>query len=377
MRVLFITAAPPDQMVGGGGTAARSILRLFRDPPLNATVELCCLRDRPPRVPHRLRQLFALLRGIITGHASKVLISFPNAEISRFIERLLLQNYDLIAINGSEFFWLALYFPPKKIVIGFAHNVEADLYASQTAILRKLPLIGRCFERDLAKLREVETAGAARVRNILCLSADDAAEFERLAPGTRALIQPTTFDYQRYQRDTRVRDRPLKLGFLAKYDWWPNRAAVTWLLDEVMPALSPRCAQLLLFGPGAERFKGAAPNVIIKGFVESLNEVWDQSDIIVCPAVVGFGINIKFVEAIYNGCPVLATTLAGSGIDLEPDPAVLLLDGADKWIEFIKSKAATEFANRTPICANSMRFEQSAAATRFAQFVRSSEGLDG
>jgi hypothetical protein len=89
----------------------------------------------------------------------------------------------------------------------------------------------------------------------------------------------------------------------------------------------------------------------------------------ICPMRSGSGINIKFIEAIYNGCPVLATPLTGRGLGEIKDPAVVFLDGAEAWIEFLRGPGALALAQRSPAPALSDRFSARDAGAALKSFL--------
>jgi hypothetical protein len=322
-------------------------------------------------LPHRVRQLAALARAGLGDLPAKSLYDASAAAIRRAKDALASSTHDLVVFNGGDLYFLAHVLAPSRPSIGLALNVEGDLYETQTAGIRALPFAGRYVARDLAKLRRVEADGLRRLGGIVCVSSEDAARFATIAPDTPRLVLPTTFDYVPYEREAaRGVRRPLRLGLLAKYRWWPNAEAVEWFIGNVLSKLPAGCAELHLFGYGAQRFSGRHPAVVVHGFVADLHEVWRDSDVVVCPIVSGSGINVKLVEAVYNRVPVIATSHALRGLPPLDDPAIVRLDGAEAWIEFLAGPEVEALARRIPSRAVSERFSTRAAAPALAEFVR-------
>lgn len=347
-RVLFITALTPELIVGGGGTAARSLLDLLRRIPNIDRVDVLALRNKKPRLPHRLRQLRALLLSAWSALPSKSHFDLTRDFGVRLARQLEGAAYDIIIINGGELFFIAGDLPKGVVKIGVEHNIELELYHAQSAKVRALPLIGGFFERDAEKLKRTEISGIESLHNLICLSNDDAQAAKALVPGCRVLALPTSFSYAPYRRAVdREPSSPLRLGFLGKYSWWPNVEAVQWFLERVLAGIPQGTIELHLFGPGAERFQDSHRDVRIRGFVPELATVWEESDFMICPMVSGSGINIKFLEAIYNRCPVLATRLAARGLPPIEDPGVVFLDDPSAWCDFLQSEQAQRLA-RTP-----------------------------
>lgn len=370
MRVFFVTPLSPELASGGGRTATESFLEVLRASPIDAQVDIFALRTTPAILPHRGRQLVALLRSVASPLPSKSLFEATPAAIERFRAALGARPYDLVVVNGGDLFFLARYLPAGQACIGLALNVEGDLYEQQTISLRARPLLGRFFARDLGKLRRDETEGLRRLAGVVCLSTEDESRIRAIVPGVSTLALPTSFSYAPHARDpNRTVARPLRLGFLAKFGWWPNAEAAEWMIRRVLPGLPPGCVELHLYGPRSERFRGRHPAITVHGFVDDLAEVWARSDIIVCPIVSGSGINIKVVEALYNGNPLLATSYATRGLPLPDDPAIVRLDASEEWIRFLASERAEALARMRPDPRVQALFSTRSAVPALAEFV--------
>jgi polysaccharide biosynthesis protein PslH len=370
LRILFVTPVAFEHASGGGRTAAESFVEALRAPPLEAQVEVLALQARAARLPHRARQLVALLRSAVHTLPSKSLFYATAATIERFRAAVAARSCDLVVINGGDLYFLARYLQPAQARLGLALNVEGDLYEQQTKSLRAMPVLGRFFARDLAKLRTVETDGLRQLDGVVCLSSEDASRLGELRPGLPTLALPTSFSYPPSRREPdRSVHRPLKLGFLAKYGWWPNAEAAEWIIRRVLPGLPPGCVELHLYGPGSERFAARHPAIVAHGYMDDLAVVWAQSDIVVCPIVSGSGINIKVVEALYNGNPMLATSHAIRGLPPLADPAIVCLDTPAEWIQFLSGDRAEALARAVPGPGVPALFSTRSAVPRLAAFI--------
>ena len=368
-RVLLITAAPPEIGVGGGVTATRSIIKRLEASGIGADVDILSLRQGASKLPHTVRQLFAIARSATSRLSSKSLFDFSR-DAERRLRSVDFSYYDLAIINAGELFFIADYIPQELPCIGLAHNVESTLFEAQTKSIRRFPVLASFFEKDLKKLRQTELAGLERFGRIICLSHEDGKQLQKMSPSLRTLELPTSFSYKPHVRDPdRTVGLPIRLGFLAKYSWWPNREAAEWILGEVLPGLPPGRVEVLLFGPGSERFAGRDPAVKVRGFVEDLAQVWDESNIVICPMHSGSGINIKFIEAIYNGCPVLATSYAKRGLPDFDDPAVVFLDSPKEWRDFLLSDQAILLSRNTPMPETSKLFSIDHGTSSLASFL--------
>ena len=370
-RILLVTPVLPSSMVGGGGVATRSIHSLLQASAPHVNLETLPLRDKSAiEVPHKMRQAAALMRAVVTRYPSKVLFDLPFGTRGRLIEKLSMADYDLVVINGGQLFWLAKYLPKKVHRIGVAHNVEAALVEQQYRVYRALPVLGRFFHHDYERFAAFEQEGLAAVGRVICLSEIDAKALEQTVEGLETLTVPTSFCHEPARRAiNRGVQRPLRLGFVGKFSWWPNREAIEWLTREVLLHLPDNSVKVLLFGPGSEQFKNRHPAVETRGFVPDLNIVWEDSDLIICPMRSGSGINIKLVEAIYNGCPIIATPHAARGLPLLDDPAICLCDNAKEWVDMLSGNGAEALARLRPRPETQLLFSQARSVQRVSRFL--------
>ena len=101
-----------------------------------------------------------------------------------------------------------------------------------------------------------------------------------------------------------------------------------------------------------------------------IDEVWRGCDILISPESSGGGVSVKLAEAVYNRKPVLARKHAVRGLGLEADPAIVLLDGPQEWVEFLNSGAAMALARRSVSEKVAMTFAAETHRDAVQQFVR-------
>lgn len=191
-------------------------------------------------------------------------------------------------------------------VVYNAHNIESD-YTEH-------PNVGRFRWPPIASL-ERRVLGAAA--ESWMVSRRDVAMALALAPGAPVRYVPNAVDV--------VAIRPQVPGtspvalMVADYTYFPNRAAVEWLLEAVMPLVWQRRpdARIRLAGRGLT-LAGVDERVEITGFVEDLRDAYAGAAAVVVPLVHGAGSPLKFVEALAYGVPVVATPLAARGLAVVP-----------------------------------------------------------
>ena len=256
---------------------------------------------------------------------------------------------DLLVLNSGELLALLERLPSATPKVLVAHNVESVLMRAQAAKLGlRLPILRPLAQRDSRKMAKLETTGAKKIRNIISISTEDTEYFRKLDECMNVCTIFPTFHYPPFQPEAAVPRRPLRVGFMARMSWWPNREGADWFVAEVLQHLPAGTIKAHFFGGGSEAFAGRHPDLTAHGFVESMNDIWRNCDIMICPVFSGSGVNIKFAEALYNRMPVLATRVAGLGLPPIDDMAIMYKETAEEWREFLASDDALRLAEQRP-----------------------------
>jgi polysaccharide biosynthesis protein PslH len=189
------------------------------------------------------------------------------------------------------------------------HNVESDLRSRvgdrdvgsarvlrrfEERLLRVAAQSWMVSERDMALAAELCPSAPLR----LVPNAVDVAAIEPLAPDPAA------------QRAV----------FVGSLDYEPNRRAIRFLIDDVMPRVWERLpeARLRVAGRGAGERIESSERIEALGFVEHIRDAYVGASCVVIPLLEGGGSPLKFVEALAYGLPVVATPFAAAGLAVEP-----------------------------------------------------------
>lgn len=138
---------------------------------------------------------------------------------------------------------------------------------------------------------------------------------------------------------THVKREPGSMMIVGHYEHAPNREAVEFLLNEVMPDLRESWPGVVLRIVGsvpadsAEKWS-SAPDVQVLGFVEDLGAEYARTALALVPVHSGGGTQIKLIEALANGCPTVASRFAHAGFarTVEVDHHLFVAGSAQEWV---------------------------------------------
>jgi glycosyltransferase involved in cell wall biosynthesis len=126
--------------------------------------------------------------------------------------------------------------------------------------------------------------------------------------------------------------------FLGIYEYWPNRDAADYLLQEIWPQVQSALpsARLIIAGPLPELIEShdsAPDSVEFTGFVDDLETLYARSRVVTCPLRAGSGTRLKVLEAAAWGRPIVSTSLGAEGIELENETHILLRDDSQSFAQ--------------------------------------------
>lgn len=163
----------------------------------------------------------------------------------------------------------------------------------------------------------------------------------------------------RRPREPSVPYRLLMVGF---FNHPPNAEGLSWFHNEILPrllALHP-AVELHAIGHADDKIRESLPQVVFRGFVDDLAAEYDRATIVVAPILSGGGTQIKVLDALAHGRPLIASVFAHRGFsgDLHVAEHLLVADQADEWV----SSCTWAFSHHSEIAAMADRGEQAVRA---------------
>lgn len=168
------------------------------------------------------------------------------------------------------------------------------------------------------------------------------------------------------------------IAFLGGFGHPPNKAAVLFFVNHVMPILRHQLpeAKFRIYGSNVpeEIEKLQATDVIIEGYIEDVADVYDSCRVFVAPLLVGAGIKGKVIDALAHGTPSVLTPIAAEGTPLRHGLEVMIAETAQEWADAVTqlyteqtlwekmSEAARDFARQHYSFANGRKLMLKALA---------------
>lgn len=227
---------------------------------------------------------------------------------------------------------------PKVIIR--SHNLEyklvADRFEPKNLIERKL------IDAEAKHLEAYEVGVPKLVDQVFTITVDDCASYRALCPDVAEQIEYLPVAVSSVGGETHANAINQKnLLFVGDCNWQPNLLAARWIVEQLAPLLEKKLPRLRirLVGKGTDRLGAVPANVDRAGFVDSLDDEYASALCAIAPIRTGCGINIKVIDALAHGRPVIGTRFARRGIDSK---AYLAAETPEEFVRAIVSLTKDE-----------------------------------
>jgi glycosyltransferase involved in cell wall biosynthesis len=185
---------------------------------------------------------------------------------------------------------------------------------------------------DSLKTRAFEASALRRCDLVTSVSDDDARVLRTLAAPTPVEVHPSGADVAGITAVDHRKNRGDRLVLTGTLGYLPNIDAARYLGAEILPhvrAVRPSVrAHLVGQVDDPVRAMIVADGVDVIGWVPDVLPHLADGDLFVAPLRVGGGTRLKILEAFAAGLPVVATTKAVEGLEVENGVHALLADDA-------------------------------------------------
>lgn len=353
MKILYCTTVLPSRRRTGGEIASQSFIDALRQ----AGHEVSVLGYRRPDDASPLglgevlvgvrpiesegaglRSVAWLLSALLSGRPYSCEKYVSAAYRSVLKECLSAASQCVVILDHAQVAFLASDLPSDVSVVFVAHNVEAQLYQSQ--VLPQRSIIRRwLLGREAELIGALETGLSERAAQTWVLTEHDARAFQE-AGGGKAVIRCDLPGLARTEGNFVENEICWDAGLIGTWTWGANAQGLQWFIDAVVPLL-PADLRVAVAGKGGEGIvNGSVANL---GFVPDAMEFMRSCRVVCIPSVAGGGVQIKTIDAIASGRPIVATSVALRGIG-DPPASVAVGDSPERFAACIADALASRAA---------------------------------
>ncbi|MCY1423423.1 D-inositol-3-phosphate glycosyltransferase [compost metagenome] len=289
-------------------------------------------------VPRRpLKSPLTLLALLNPAYPTLASINGLDPHLRHTFERLLEEDWDIIQIEHSysfQPFERALQNTGKPFLL-IEHNIESSVGVSA----ERLPMWLTPFTAfDRWRYRHWEARVFAQANEVVAVTRHD-AQIIREMTDRPAEVVVNGVDCAHYQHITPAL-RSQRLLFVGNFEYGPNLDAIEWALEDILPHvwMSNPAVRIAICGhamPPGWKWRWSDPRIEWQDFCPDLRDLQRQSAIFFAPLRHGGGSQLKVLEAMAAGLPVVTTSKGVCGLDVEKGRHYLGSDDAADLALFI------------------------------------------
>ena len=250
---------------------------------------------------------------------------------------------DVIHVEHLRMAEYGLKLLPNEHIVWDAVDYLSSLYQQASQNVSN-PLVRAIYRLESKRLASYEPDLTARFPKTLVISAKDQALFQLKHPQPeRVIYHPQGLPLNKELSGQLREENTLVITGTLNYH--PNVTSVLYFVNEIFPLIRQKNPNVRLKLVGANPDSSilklqADPAVEITGFVPSVLDYLGRASIALAPITYGSGIQIKVLEAFMTGTPLVATSAALRGLDVQHEQEVWIADTpqafADAVLDLLK-----------------------------------------
>ncbi|BAZ12216.1 group 1 glycosyl transferase [Calothrix sp. NIES-4071] len=330
MKILYLTTVLPSKKQTGGEIASQTFIEALERDNHEVTVvgyqrqELGTVKTNEITVDARNIETHKSYFAAIVWMGNSLLKNLPysatkyySKKYNKIVTSLLKKyNYDTIIIDHAQIGWITNLLTRNQIsknskIIFIAHNVEHQLYLAQYRSA-KSQLSKYIYLREAHLIKAIENKLASSAHQVWTLTQSDSKYFYKFNQHSIVFDLPASKTPSNKALKHQIFAK-FDIGIIGSWTWKANLLGLKWFFQSVYPCL-PKHLSIHVAGLGAEWLQGEYANVEYCGFVPDVQAFMAQAKVIAIPSITGGGVQIKTLDAIASGLPIVATPVALRGI---------------------------------------------------------------
>lgn len=387
MKIIYATNVLPHGCKNGGEIASMNVIDAFEELGHEVYVVGYVRCDAAtvshPRVysagawpielsdASRLRRALWVLRALATGRPI-IQTKFMSRAYVDALSRAGPETADLLVIDHAHMGWITSLrgLPARRVFL--AHNVETALYRTFSAYVGRA--MSALYRREARILAYVEKRLLLGCKQTWCLSETDRDALRKIAGNADVALQVIDMPSQGFADTETATKKTHDIGLIGTFNWAINRHGVDWFLSKVLPLLKGDI-RIQIAGSGSQDLACDDPRVTRLGRVPDAGTFMRSNRVIVVPTTVGSGIQIKTIEGLSLGAPMVGTPLAFRGISALPDN-VRIAEDAEHFALALRELLAEPMLSAREEANRGVRWAEHRRASFTGQIAKGLAALD-
>lgn len=166
------------------------------------------------------------------------------------------------------------------------------------------------------------------------VSIKDKAFFEKEFRKTNTLLVPVGAEVYKYEEN---KDNRNIISYFGKMSYPANAEAAIWFSNNVFPIIQKEIPKSKFYIVGKDPSRELLslsennPNIVVTGTVDSLEDYYKQTDLVVVPLSHGGGVKVKVLEAFGYGKLVVSTVKGIEGTTFRNQTELLTAESAEEF----------------------------------------------
>lgn len=289
-----------------------------------------------PQEHSRLRLLMDHAASVLTRRAYTV-FAYRSAAFHARLRALKSEHpFALVHMDSMD---LSDYLPDVAdlSVVCVHHNVESALLRRRAAASSWPASAYVAMQAELTEQEERDFCPAVALN--VAVSPSDAIDLERLAPNGRYTVVPNGVDTETFRPRPEGADAA-GIVFVGGYGWQPNRDAMDFFCESVLPrirarGLSPAVTWVGRASPEVVANYQSRYGVTLTGYVDDIRPIVLGAACYIAPLRAGGGTRLKILDAWAMGMAVVSTAVGCEGLEAVDGQNILIRDDPDAFAQAV------------------------------------------
>jgi polysaccharide biosynthesis protein PslH len=331
MNILFLTTILPSQRKTGGEIASQSFINALQELGHHVVIvgyqrhgDITTIKKNEIATGKRYIEtrkssyypLLWMALSVITKVPYSATKYYSNNYVQIVKGILEKDKYDFVIIDHAQIGWIVnIVRQSINKIIFIAHNIEHEIYNdldSKHNLLSK-----QIYKREAGLIKAIEDNLATTVKQVWSFTPHDSQYFEQFNCNSEVFDLPSSLLLTSTPFPHQTSLDSFDIGIIGSWTWNANLLGLKWFFEAVYPHL-PKSLSIHVAGKGAEWLAHKYTNVRYCGFVPEVQTFMAQAKVIAIPSIAGGGVQIKTLDAIASGSPIVATPVALRGISKYP-----------------------------------------------------------